>query len=798
MSQLYEMILDHREQVLSVIGTALVVAPLVWWRARGSFLKSRDAYVLLSQTLAAHQIAMVRIYPAVGRVLVDRSFTEMMGWQYPLNDLKSLLVQLSEDERTLCLKVLEREYLHAPSMVWQSTHGRYIQVSPVHGSQRDNVVTWLCRDITDEYAQTLSLQAERDMLKDLGRRYASILNHMDDLVWMRDDTLQLHYCNVPYMHAVAVEEGEQEEDLPIGHIPELSRQGQLLAKKAKEQGRRQSEKRYVVVSGKRCYMDISENWDAELGMSIGFARNITELGNAEEEVSRYRSLLNDLLESSTSGVAVFGADFRLKFYNQAYARMWGLGEIKLDQQPVFGEVLEILRENRKLPEQANFAAFKKQQLRVFTDLLMPEEEFFYLPDGRTLRNVKIPHAMGGVLLTYEDVTDRLALERSYNTLIAVQRETLDNLHEGVIVFGEDGKVRLSNPVFRVLWELRESDVAQGTHITTVLDTMKPLFVAEEWAEFKRELMLQVQSRRLLASRTNRTDGKVLEWSCVPLPDGGTLLTYVNITDSTLVEMSLLEKNEALQAADKLKSEFLANVSYELRSPLTSISGFAEMLNMDYFGKLSDKQKEYVDGIYHSSQQLMYIVNDILDLASIEAGYMKLEISEFNILEMIQSVLLLVVERAKQMNIHLNIQCPETIGMIHADEKRIRQVLFHLVSNAMKFSPEHGTVEVGAMRGKDGLLLWVQDDGVGMDLLEQQHVFDKFYRGKNGARKSGTGLGLSMVRSFIDLHGGSVSVESPEQKGARFTCLIPYNSAAIQHREADDETQAKHERMKKSV
>jgi signal transduction histidine kinase len=531
------------------------------------------------------------------------------------------------------------------------------------------------------------------------------------------------------------------------------------------------------VGGNRRYYQLRESYIKDLGMTVGLARDISELGEADEEISRYNSLLNDLLESSTSAVAIFGQDTRLKFYNQAYVRMWGFGETWLDAHPTFSEVLEYLRENRKLPEQANFSAFKKFQLKLFTDLMEPSEEFFYLPDGRTLRNVRIPHAMGGVLFTYEDVTDRLALERSYNTLIAVQRETLDNLHEGIIVFGEDGKIRLSNPVFRVLWGVREADIAAGTHVNTVLESIRSLIRTANWDDFKKEFISQIQSRRLMASRMSRADDKVLDWSMVPLPDGGTLLTYVDVTDSMLVELSLREKNEALQAADRLKSEFLANVSYELRSPLTSISGFADMLRQEYFGALTEKQREYVEGIAQSSGQLIHIISDILDLASIEAGYLALEIKEFDIQKMIQSVLALMVERIKEEQIEVRVEVDDTIGMMRGDETRIRQIMFHLMSNAVKYSPSQTVVTVGARREDDGVYLWVKDQGQGIEPEEQERIFDKFYRGRDGARKSGTGLGLSMVRSFIGLHGGRVVLDSMLGKGTTFTCVIPYNPSA---------------------
>ncbi len=773
MTMLMDFVQTYEMTIQAVAVTALVSIPVVWLWAQRSFIKSRDGLGLMRSMLEDFSFAYVRIFPAVGRVESSALLASLMGWQRSPADLSEFLARLDDEGREKFKRLLDVQPvgkdLRQPAVI-RNQDMRFIEFIPMREEQLDNAVTLLCRDVTSEYRRMLMVQTENDALKEEGRRYAAMLNDTDTLVWMRDTSMTIQYCNLAYTSAVSVHNGD--EDM-VG-IPELYRQAPQLARKAIDTGEIQRERRHLVVGDTRRYYKIRESYIKDMGMTVGMARDITELGEAEEELSRYNSLLNDLLESSTSAVAIFGKDTRLKFYNQAYVRMWSFGETWLDAHPTFSEVLEFLRENRRLPEQANFSAFKKLQLKLFTDLMEPSEEFFYLPDGRTLRNVRIPHAMGGVLFTYEDVTDRLALERSYNTLIAVQRETLDNLHEGIIVFGEDGKIRLNNPVFRILWGVREADVAAGTHLSSVLEAIRPLVRTKDWDGFKKEFIAQVQSRRLMASRMERADGKVLDWSMVPLPDGGTLLTYVDVTDTMVVELSLRERNEALQAADRLKSEFLANVSYELRSPLTSISGFADMLQQDYFGRLTEKQREYVEGIAQSSSQLIHIISDILDLASIEAGYLTLDISEFDIQKMIQSVLALMVERMKREQIEARVVVDEDIGMMRGDETRIRQVMFHLMSNAVKYSPSKTTVEVGARREEDGIYLWVKDQGQGIAPEEQARIFDKFYRGRDGARKAGTGLGLSMVRSFIGLHGGRVVLDSEQDKGATFTCVIPYN------------------------
>lgn len=631
--------------------------------------------------------------------------------------------------------------------------------------------------------QLQRLRKENENLKTDLKNYSTIINMAPYPIWQRDATLALRYYNLSY--GEAVEDISEKSD--GSEPPELDKKTRAMAKQAFETAKEVSDRRYIVINGERRLYDIIELPVPEERISVGFAIDISELEELKEDLARHISAQDDLLESSASAMAIYGADMRLKSFNYAFAALWKLDEVWLDSQPTYGEILELLREKRKLPEQANFQLFKQQQIKLFTGLLEPHEEFFYLPDGKALRVIAIPHALGGILFAYEDVTDRLALERSYNTLIAVQRETLDNLHEGVAVFGEDGRLKLSNPGYLSLWHIDAEMARTEPHIRDIVEKCKALFVHEDWETFKQRHIQKFQSREFISQQFERTDGKVIDWRKIPLPDGATLITYLDITDSTVVERSLRERNEALQDADRLKSEFLANVSYELRSPLTSISGFSEMLRQEYFGPLSDKQKEYVEGIHQSSQHLMQLINDILDLASVEAGYMRLEVSKFDIHAMMKSVLSLIKERAKQYDLKIKFECSSRIGKMVADETRIKQILFNLLSNAIKYSEAGNTITMGAKEAEgDEILLWVKDQGQGIRSEEQEAVFSNFYKGKNqeGTRgktgqRTGTGLGLSIVKSFIELHGGKVSLHSELGKGSRFECVLQRNNPQLQ-------------------
>jgi len=623
------------------------------------------------------------------------------------------------------------------------------------------------------------LRQENERIKRDLRHYSTIINMAPYPIWQRDASANVCFHNLSY--SIAVEDIMEKEDSEA--TPELDKKSKTMALQAFETNHPVNDRRHIVIGGERKLYDIMEMPVPEEKISVGFAIDVSEVEELKEDLARHISAQDDLLESSASAMAIYGSDMRLKSFNYAFANLWKIDEVWLDMQPTYAEILEALREKRKLPEQANFQLFKQQQIKLFTGLMEPHEEFFYLPDGKALRVIAIPHALGGILFAYEDVTDRLALERSYNTLIAVQRETLDNLHEGVAVFAEDGRLKLSNPGYLSLWNIDMETASSEPHIRDIIDKCSTLFVFDDWEKFKSAHINHIQSRDFMSQIIERTDGKVIDWRKVPLPDGATLITYLDITDTILVERSLRERNEALQEADKLKTEFLANVSYELRSPLTSISGFSEMLRQEYFGPLSEKQKEYVDGIHQSSQHLMHLINDILDLASVEAGYMRLEVTKFDVYAMMKSVMSLIQERAKEYNLKIKFECSSKIGKMTGDETRMKQIMFNLLSNAIKYSEPNQTVTLGACEeGEGALLLWVTDEGRGIPLEEHETVFTKFYKGRNqeGARtesgqRGGTGLGLSIVKSFIELHGGRVALHSELGKGTIFECHLHRNN-----------------------
>jgi signal transduction histidine kinase len=591
-------------------------------------------------------------------------------------------------------------------------------------------------------------------------------------LWRRDPDLNIVECNNAYAAAL-----DTTRETALAEARELAaesgRNRALLLARQAAAGTLQTARRHVVIAGSRRLLEVTETPLAG-GGTLGFAVDRTDLENTEGELSRHINAHGEVLESIHAAVAIYGPDKRLKFFNAAFSNLWGIEDDWLAGEPTLDELLERLRERRRIPEFADFRIFKRQQIAMFTSLIEPLHELMHLPDARTLSVSVSPHPLGGLIFVYEDVTDRLALESSYNTLIEVQRETLDNLFEGTAVFGSDGRLKLHNPVFRRVWNLSETDLSGEPHISEIVERTRHFYDVgdAEWPALKDEVIARITAHSPSTVQVERRDGSVLQTATVPLPDGNVLTIGIDITDTARVERALRERNEALETAGQLKSEFIANVSYELRTPLNAIIGFAEILANQYFGPLTPRQLDYSRGILDSSHRLLSLINDILDLATIEAGYMALEPAPIDVCEMLDAVMTLTRERARNQDLTLTMLCPPDIGAIEADERRLKQALFNLISNAIKFTPAHGTIRVEGRRDSGDLLLSVSDTGVGIPAADQERVFEKFERGNPQARQSGAGLGLSLVKNLIELHGGSVSIESAPGSGTTITCRLP--------------------------
>jgi signal transduction histidine kinase len=586
-------------------------------------------------------------------------------------------------------------------------------------------------------------------------------------VWTRDAAGRLTFVNAAYTRAVEAKNATDAVERRLELLDSATRES--IAQMRASGGGSYSGRLHAVAAGARRTFDVLD-FRTETG-SAGIGMDVTEVESLHGALTRLAEAHRRTLDQLSTGVAMFAADHRLSFYNAAYRALWDLDAAFLDQGPTDSAVIEALRAARKLPEEQDFRQWKSQLHEAYR-AVEDKEHTWHLPGGRTLRVVTTPNPDGGVTYLFHDVTERLDLERRFEELIRVQGETLDNLAEGVAVFGSDGRLRLHNAAFARMWRLAPRLLADRPHIEKITALCQPLHGSAPAWRALRDVITAIDRRETIPGRLERRDGSVVDCTTVPLPDGATLVTFHDVTDSVNVERALRERNEALEDADKIKIDFVHHVSYELRSPLTNIIGFVHLLGDPSTGPLAERQREYLDYITVSTNTLLALINNILDLATIDAGRMLLSLGPVDILETVAAAAEGVQDRLVSAGLALDIRAPSDIGSFVADKLRLRQILFNLLANAVSFSPGGATVTLSAARTAGTVVFSVNDQGPGIppDVLEK--VFDWFETHPLGSQHRGPGIGLSLVRSFVELHGGSVTIISAVGQGTTVTCTFP--------------------------
>lgn len=646
------------------------------------------------------------------------------------------------------------------------------QLRPVDLKDDVACCAWI-RDVTEERREKAKRASEIARQSEWLEKLEAVLEHVDVPIWLRDEELDIQWCNQAYADALECTVKDvvtSQRDLAANVRSDDNR---AIARRALKTGADAHARRHIIIKGTRRLLDIREMGIPAQGFVIGRAIDITGQEEAQNELKRHIASHASVLEQINTGISIYSPDTRISFYNSAWIDLFELERVWLDTRPTFGEILERMREKRKLQEQADFRKFKQSRLDLFTSLIEPYEELIHRQDGSTLRMLVVPHPLGGLMFATEDVTDRLRLESNYNTMLAVQRETLDNLLEAVAVFGTDGRLKLWNPPFKQMWQLTEEFLKSVPHVNDMLDRTRSLYREDvDWQEQRNILAQGVFNRRASEIRIELRDGRIIDRAVVALPDGAVLVTFLDVTDKARVEQALRERNAALEAADRLKLEFLANISYQLRTPLNAIRGFSEILLKEFFGELNERQKEYAGGVLEASDRLVALIDSILDLSTIEAGYMKLNLEQIDIPDMLHEVEILAAAWASKRRLGIRFSCPKDIGALEGDRRRLAQTLLNLISNAIKFSSPDSDVEVTAEGDDDYIYLKVRDTGEGISPDDQKRIFSAFESAGSARHDKGAGLGLALVKSFVTLHGGKVSMDSEPGIGTCVTCTLP--------------------------
>ncbi len=589
-------------------------------------------------------------------------------------------------------------------------------------------------------------------------------------LWRMNSSGRINWVNAAYVEAVGASDVR---DVTQNEI-HLDQQAAEDAKKTLLSQARHDSTRPIVLGGERRSTCVSL-----FPVNGGIAGIATDANEAEElklQLSQQIEAHDKLLNSMDEAVVSFGSDQTARFENEAFRQMFNLEESWSRDRPSHGEWLDHMRERGLVPAQPDHSSWKSEELSLYSD--WPAEmppSLWHLQDGRTLRLVKMRDPQGGITLMFSDMTDRIDLEGRLGTLINVQRATLDKLSEGIAVFGTDGRLKIHNNAFARMWNLPEEALKDAPRFSALIELCLPLYHKRQfWDDLKaRTTDPNPEVRRQVEGEIRRSDDRMLTWLSKPLPDGATLVAWDDVTSARKTEAALIERAAALEEADRMKSEFVGHVSYQLRTPLTTISGYADFLQNGGAGEMNDKQSEYVFAIQSASEDLAKIIDDILDIAAIEANVLDLDLGDVDVYDVLAHALDYVATKAEDTRISLELDCAQDIGIIRADETRIKQVVFNLLSNALRFTKPGGFIQLGGERAAGGgVKIWVKDNGVGIPSDKQSQVFESFESSRGGA-----GLGLALVDRFVERHGGWVELVSDEGQGTHVTCYLPKEAAA---------------------
>ncbi len=613
----------------------------------------------------------------------------------------------------------------------------------------------------------------RPLIADLNSACA-ILGLLSKPAFARDTTNKLIFANPAYLQ-LAQSLGKKGSE---SHPPEMLEPASL-------------KRHLVAVGGTEAPVRLtiafpdSRRFDlVEFQVAGGKAGYLTPLTDSQPApLEGLQNHINGIIDALATPIAIFNANRELVQFNRAYASLWGLDltwlKLGLDERTI----LDRLRTQGLLPAEPDYKAWRAKHLESYTLKVPRESDPWHLPDGRTIKVISAPAGpKGGVIYVFEDITERLILESRNRALSNVQRETINALSEGVAVFGTNGRLALFNPRFSALWKLPMNELGLNPHVDGILDLAAkamPEDGARVWDELKRAVVDLNPTRSDATGRIARADGRLLDYAIIRLPDGQTMMTFVDVTESTNYSRVLKERNDALVTADRMKDIFVQNVSYELRSPLTNIIGFADLLASGEFGELNERQRSYTDYIRASSTTLGVLIDNILDLTTVDAGMTELHPELQDVPSLVEKakagLAAIFPQTSTSLAPKLVIDIAPGLPPFIADGTRIVQILYNLLSNAARFSDPNGEVRLSVTPRGKRIVFAVEDEG---DWLSEGLTAQTLDTPVVAGRQRGAALGLVVAKTFANLHGGTLNFERREPKGTRVVVNLPADCSQV--------------------
>ncbi|HEU4958904.1 MAG TPA: PAS-domain containing protein [Sphingomonas sp.] len=762
--------------LVGLAGWALFVGLRLRGRARAAASAIERLGAL--ETASPAQAMIVR---ADGRVEMPRQVADWLGLDAPARflgeatgegcglsaeDADALSREVAATQRsgrTFCLTV--RAQGAERSLVLRG------QRAPGEGHAPGSVLIWVF-DATESQREIVRLEAEKARLGAAFEALTGLIEAAPLPMWYRGPDLRLAMVNSAYVEAVEAADADEVIARGIELVEAAGLGGPLAgAANARDSGEMHQQAMPATIGGSRRMLCV---YDVPLpgGGIAGFAVDIEELEQARGGIRRFAEAQRTMLDRLSSGVAQFAADRTLVFCNEAFRRLFAMRRDWIADKPEFDRVLERMREANRLPEVRDFPSWKAERRDWFTATGAVEENW-HLAGGKHLRLVAQPLPDGGLLLVFEDRTEQVQLASARDTLLRVRTATFDNLFEALGVFAADGRLQVWNTRFAKTWAFDDEFLASHPRVDALAEQAARQLSNPARAKLIGELVRSATvERQQRGGRVAFADGRHFEFAAVPLPDGNALFTMLDITDSRRIERALRDRNEALEAADKIKTAFVANMSYELRTPLTSISGFAEMLHGGYAGKLSKTADGYIEAILDSASRLGTLIDEVLELTR-QGETPELELGEVELAEVANTAAIAVRPLAERNGLEFAVEIAPSVGIVHGDARRLQTVVENLLRHAVATTPEGGRILLHADGGPTQARLVVSDDGPGLDAEAAAAAFDRFAQpGLSATGEPTLGLGLSRAKQLVEAHGGTIALISEPGEGTLITVELP--------------------------
>ena len=628
-------------------------------------------------------------------------------------------------------------------------------------------------DFSDSASDLARLQSEAARSRADFSALVGLIEAAPMPMWFRGPDGALRLVNSAYVKAVGAAGGDVVVEEQIELIEPVD--GLAAAQIALQAHQRDMPVERIVaatVGGQRRALRVS---DLPLGAEgvAGYAVDIEEMEEQARALRAFREAQRSMLDQLSIGVAQFDGQRRLTYTNQPFQRIFALPPSILIDPPDFEGLLAIARDAGRLPEVRDFPAWRREHGAWFLSD-EPLEEAWPLRDGTHLRIVAQPMPDGGLVLIAEDRTEQLALSATRDTLLRTRTATFDSLFESLAVFAPDGRLQLWNRRFAADWGLEAEFLDEHPRIEALLRRIEGRLAKPAQARAVGDVVRAATlDRKQQAGRIALADGRTLEFAGVPLPDGNGLLTVLDITDSQKAEDALRDRNTALEEADAIKTRFLANMSYEFRTPLTSIGGFAELLQSGLAGEISDKGQEYVSAILESVAKLGEQIETVLDLSQSEAGLLPLAQEDVELLPFVTRIVREREQALASARVSLDLRGDKSAGRIVADQRKLARAIGHLLDNAIAATPPGGRIAMELVRRGKTARIAITDNGQGMD---EKELAQALGGGRMAADAHGIvrrqGLGLPLARQLIEAHGGKLEIASTKGIGTTATVILP--------------------------